>query len=171
MGFPTSFLICYPYHVALSKKNRSRAESKMAKRSNTLRVLAAPIKLTLADFRLQLPLLLALIYYPERLKSIVPERLYPWITSARFLQGLKILLGLNLAGFINKKLSQYAVNNWKKDAKWINSQEVVLITGGSSGIGELVAKDFAKRGVKVISLDLNPPKKAQRELVLLKSPI
>jgi all-trans-retinol dehydrogenase (NAD+) len=143
----------------------------MAKRSSTLKVLASPIKLTLADFRLQLPLLLALLYYPERLKSIVPKRLYFWISSARFLQGLKVLLGLNITRFLNDRLSQYVVNNWKKDAKWINSQEVVLITGGSSGIGELVALDFAKRGIKVISLDLNPPKKSQCELNPHKTPI
>jgi all-trans-retinol dehydrogenase (NAD+) len=143
----------------------------MAKRPSPLKVLAAPIKLTLSDFRLQLPLLLALLYYPDRLKSIVPERLYFWISSARFLRGLKVLLGLNITRFLNDRLSRYVVNNWKKDAKWINSQEVVLITGGSSGIGELAALDFAKRGVKVISLDLNPPKKSQRELDSHESPI
>jgi NAD(P)-dependent dehydrogenase (short-subunit alcohol dehydrogenase family) len=62
------------------------------------------------------------------------------------------------------------INNWKPDAKWINSQEIVLITGGSSGIGELMALDFAKRGVKVISLDVNPPKKPQRKSLTPESP-
>lgn len=137
----------------------------MAK-SAAMTALATPIKLTLADFRFQFPLLLALLYCPDRLKSIVPQRLYPWITSAGFLQGLKVLLGLNVTRFVNNKLSQYVINNWKKDAKFINSREVVLITGGSSGIGELMSLDFAKRGVKVISLDLNPPKKAQCESLL-----
>lgn len=134
----------------------------MAK-STTLKVLAAPIKLALADYRLQLPLLLALLYYPDKLRSIVPERLYPWITSAGFIRALKALLGLNVTRSVNNKLSQYVVNNWKKDAKFINSREIVLITGGSSGIGELIALDFAKRGVKVISLDLNPPKNTRGE--------
>jgi all-trans-retinol dehydrogenase (NAD+) len=142
----------------------------MVKRSTALKVLSAPIKLVFGDFRLQLPLLLALIYYPDKLKSVLPERLYPWIASAGFQQGLKVLLGLNVTRFVNTKLSQYVINNWKPDAKWINSQEIVLITGGSSGIGELMALDFAKRGVKVISLDVNPPKKPQRKSLTPESP-
>lgn len=40
----------------------------------------------------------------------------------------------------------------------MNSQELVLITGGVSGIGLLMAEDFAKRGVKVVVLDKNLPK-------------
>lgn len=139
----------------------------MVNRATALKVLSAPIKLVFADFRLQIPLLLALIYYPDKLKEFVPARLYPWIASAGFLQGLKALVGLNVAGLLNKKLSKAVVNNWKRDAKFINSQEIVLITGGSSGIGELVALSFARKGVKVINLDVNPPKKAQRKPSLL----
>ena len=135
----------------------------MVNKATALKVLSAQIRLVFADLRLQVPLLLALIYYPDKLKAIVPDRFYPWISSAGFLRGLQILVGLNATRFVNSKLSQYVINNWKSDAKFINSQEIVLITGGSSGIGELVALDFAKRGVKVISLDLNPPAKSQRE--------
>jgi len=39
----------------------------------------------------------------------------------------------------------------------------VLISGGTSGIGKLMAEDFARRGVKVVILDLNPPKAALRK--------
>lgn len=35
-----------------------------------------------------------------------------------------------------------------------------MISGGTSGIGKLMAEDFARRGVKVVILDLNPPKAA-----------
>lgn len=136
----------------------------MVNRATALKVLSAPVKLVFTDFRLQIPILLALIYYPDKLKEILPDKVYPWIASAQFLRGLQVLLGLNVTRLINKKLSQYVMNNWKRDAKFINSKEIVLITGGSSGIGELVALDFAKRGVKVVSLDVNPPTKAQREL-------
>ncbi|KAJ5727657.1 hypothetical protein N7493_005477 [Penicillium malachiteum] len=37
-------------------------------------------------------------------------------------------------------------------------KEIVLITGGSTGIGELVARKLAKNSVKVVVLDLAPPK-------------
>jgi all-trans-retinol dehydrogenase (NAD+) len=55
-------------------------------------------------------------------------------------------------------ISDMALNNWKSPAKLIKSQELVLITGGSSGIGELMAKEFAAKGIKVVVLDLSPPK-------------
>lgn len=37
------------------------------------------------------------------------------------------------------------------------SQDIVLITGGASGIGRLMAINFAKRGAKVVIFDLNLP--------------
>jgi len=59
------------------------------------------------------------------------------------------------------------VNNGKRDARFIKSQELVLVTGGCSGIGELMAKQFAEKGVKVVVLDINAPKAALRKRVYL----
>lgn len=129
----------------------------------SLKAATAPVRHAVGDYRFQLPLLLALLYSPEKLKSIVPERLYPLISSAAFIKGLKVLLGLNVARSINTALSRYSLNNWKSDAKFVTSQEIVLITGGSSGIGELVALSFANKGVTVVSMDVNPPKVPQRK--------
>jgi all-trans-retinol dehydrogenase (NAD+) len=129
----------------------------------TLKVATAPVRHAIGDYQFQLPLLLALLYYPDKLKSIVPARLFPLISSAGFLQGLKVLLGLNITRSLNKTLSRYSANNWKSDAKFVTSQEIILITGGSSGIGELVALSFANKGVTVVSMDVNPPKVPQRE--------
>ncbi|KAH6886778.1 short chain dehydrogenase/reductase [Thelonectria olida] len=42
--------------------------------------------------------------------------------------------------------------------QWDWQREVVLVTGGSNGIGELVARKLAGRGIKVVALDLRPPK-------------
>ena len=70
---------------------------------------------------------------------------------------------------MNGKLSQWSANNWKKDAKFVKSQELILISGGTSGIGKLMAEEFARRGVKVIILDLNPPKAALRKFSLFSS--
>jgi all-trans-retinol dehydrogenase (NAD+) len=104
------------------------------------------------------PLLLAILYHPEKLQSIVPKSLYPLITSPAFIKTLKIFLGISVVSKLNQKLSQLSFNNWKSDAKFVKSQELVLITGGSSGIGELMARYFAKVGVKVVILDVSPPK-------------
>lgn len=67
---------------------------------------------------------------------------------------------------INRKLSQLVLNNWKGHAKFVKSQELVLITGASSGIGEIIARDFSSNGVKVVAIDVNPPKNPFRKCVL-----
>ena len=128
-----------------------------------LQMLTAPIRLAKSPW-VTGPLLLAILYQPEKLQSIVSESLYLFITSPAFIRTLKIFLGISIVSKLNRKLSQLSANNWKSDAKFIKSQELVLITGGSSGIGELMARDFSKAGVKVVILDVNPPKSSLRKL-------
>ncbi|KAG4432036.1 hypothetical protein IFR05_012475 [Cadophora sp. M221] len=123
-----------------------------------VRVLTAPVRFALFDPRGTAAILLAAIYYPDKLRSILPTYFHSWLSSPAFIRALAGLLGLGVVRGLNRRLSQYVANNWKGDAKFIKSQEVVLITGGSSGIGELMAQDFAKRGVKVVVMDLRPPK-------------
>ncbi|TAQ90292.1 hypothetical protein B7494_g1388 [Chlorociboria aeruginascens] len=122
-------------------------------------LLAAPFRL-LADPKVAAPLLFGLIYYPEKLLSLAPKFLHPILTSPSFIRALKVVLALRAVSKINDKLSQWVLNNWTGNAKFIKSQEIVFITGGSSGIGNLMALDFAKKGVKVVIFDLNPPKEA-----------
>ncbi|XMA10066.1 hypothetical protein WAI453_002857 [Rhynchosporium graminicola] len=123
-----------------------------------VRLLTAPIRLAAFDPRATAALLVAAVCYPEKIRSIFPVYFHSCISSPGFIRTLKTLLGLGIVRAINRKLSQYGSNNWKSDDTFIKSQEVVLITGGSSGIGELMAYDFAKRGVKVIVMDLRQPK-------------
>lgn len=54
-------------------------------------------------------------------------------------------------------LSRFVLNNWTSD-KWDWTREVVLITGGSSGIGERMASMFALRNIQVVILDITAPK-------------
>lgn len=126
-------------------------------KTNLSRTLTAPLRLLLSG-KGAAPLLIALLYYPDKVRSILPERLHPWIRSPAVIRALSVVLGISVVRGINNKLSQWVTNNWKRDAKFIKSQEIVLISGGSSGIGELMAAQFAKLGVKVVILDLNPPK-------------
>ncbi|TGO27711.1 hypothetical protein BPAE_0038g00570 [Botrytis paeoniae] len=116
-------------------------------------ILGAPF-----DPKLTGPLLVALRYYPDKLRSIVPTKIQPYIYSPGFIRALKVLLVLGIVRSVNNKLSQLVLNNWKSNAKFIKSQEVVLITGGSSGIGESMAREFSSKGVKVVVMDVNPPK-------------
>jgi NADPH:quinone reductase-like Zn-dependent oxidoreductase len=52
-------------------------------------------------------------------------------------------------------LSDKVVNNWSGDV-WDWSKEVVVVTGGSDGIGKIVVALLAERGVKVAVLDVQP---------------
>lgn len=131
--------------------------------SKIVPVLTAPMRLVLLDPRATSLLLAAVLYYPDRLRRLLPPALHPWIFSPSFVRTLSAFLGLGVVRSLNKRLSRYLSNNWKSDAKFVKSQEIVLITGGASGIGELMAKDFAGRGVKVVVLDLRGPKVAFRK--------
>lgn len=132
--------------------------------SQPLGLLTLPVKLAISDPRATGALLLAILYYPEKLRSILPDKIYPVVTSERFISGLKVLLGLGVLRAVNNKLSQCVLNNWKNNAKFVKSQEVVLVTGGCSGIGMLMATEFAKMGTKVAVMDLAPPKATLRKL-------
>ena len=134
-----------------------------ASKMSPLSLLTAPVRLALFDPRITAPLLVALLYYPDKLRSLLPEQFHHLITSQAVIRTLSVFLGLGIVRGVNRKLSQWVANNWKKDAKFIKSQELVLISGGTSGIGKLMAEDFARRGVKVVILDLNPPKAALRK--------
>ncbi|TVY46354.1 Dehydrogenase [Lachnellula occidentalis] len=123
-----------------------------------LAVLTAPIRLALFDPRVTCPLLVALLYYPDKLRSILPAQLHQYVTSSTFIRILKACLALKVVTGVSSKLSDMALNNWTGKTTFLKSQEIVLITGGASGIGELMAKEFAANGVKVVVLDLNPPK-------------
>ncbi|GFF97936.1 hypothetical protein IFM53868_09561 [Aspergillus udagawae] len=72
--------------------------------------------------------------------------------------GFKVLIGLGTLYRVNKYLSKRALNNHIRDS-WDWRKEIILITGGSSGIGELMVRKFAKLGIKVIAVDLKPPSK------------
>ena len=54
-------------------------------------------------------------------------------------------------------LDEGVSNNWVSDTyNW--SKEIVVVTGGSDGIGMKVVMMLAERGIKVVVLDIQPPK-------------
>ncbi|RGP81823.1 hypothetical protein FLONG3_18 [Fusarium longipes] len=71
------------------------------------------------------------------------------------------LVGLFLAFKSLRKLNAWytkrTINNHVHDPTWDWSREIVVITGGSSGIGAVLVSRFAEKGVKVLILDRNTP--------------
>ncbi|OCL03500.1 NAD(P)-binding protein [Glonium stellatum] len=77
------------------------------------------------------------------------------IDHRRAFRNLKTLLWLGLASHISRFLDRGIANNWANDTyDW--AKEVVVVTGGSDGIGAIVVKLLAERGIKVAILDVQP---------------
>lgn len=87
-----------------------------------------------------------------------------------------IAAGLFLTFKLLRKLSAWytkrAVNNHVYDPTWDWNREIVVVTGGSSGIGAVLVSRFAENGVKVLILDRNsPPSKLGKSSLSVKSQI
>lgn len=57
---------------------------------------------------------------------------------------------------LNKILSRWSVNCQRSDP-WNPKNELVLLTGGSSGIGKQILEDLCKLNIKVVVLDVQAP--------------
>ena len=90
------------------------------------------------------------------------DNIVPRITE--FAKNNKKTLSVIGALYVLKRGSAYLSrgtrNNWVTD-KYNWEREVVVITGGSSGIGECLVQRLASRGIKVIILDITPPARTQ----------
>lgn len=62
---------------------------------------------------------------------------------------------LGLANAISSYLTRGVLDNWTSD-KYDWNKEIVVVTGGSGGIGGEIVKLFAERGIKVAVLDVIP---------------
>lgn len=106
-----------------------------------------------------------LLAYALRLTPQIPSNLFPklfdsvapYIDRTKATSILAALFGLGLLGTASKVLTERKINNFVAD-KYEWTKEIVVITGGSSGIGELVCKDLQRRGIKLVIIDVNAPK-------------
>jgi all-trans-retinol dehydrogenase (NAD+) len=110
-------------------------------------------------------LLWALTKGPTQLRSQLTTRI-PALQDphkyARVLKALKWCLIAGTARVVNKQLNHTALNGGRlrsEKARWNWSREVAVVTGGCSGIGELVVKRFIGKGIRVAVLDIQqlPP--------------
>jgi all-trans-retinol dehydrogenase (NAD+) len=56
---------------------------------------------------------------------------------------LSVLFGIGLLRKINDTLSRLVLNNFTMDKTWDWKKEVVVVTGGSAGMGALMVRMFA----------------------------
>jgi NADPH:quinone reductase-like Zn-dependent oxidoreductase len=62
-------------------------------------------------------------------------------------------VGLGLLAKVSTWLDNAVTNNWSQDT-YVWSREVVVVTGGSDGIGKVVVHLLAEKGIKVAVLDV-----------------
>ncbi|KAJ5921004.1 NAD(P)-binding protein [Penicillium verhagenii] len=80
-----------------------------------------------------------------------------------------LALGLGALGFvslcsrINSYLSRKALNHGPSTRTWDSKLEIVVVTGGSSGIGAAIVELLSDMGVKTIILDINEPQEKLKQ--------
>jgi short-subunit dehydrogenase len=76
----------------------------------------------------------------------------PIITSS-----LSVLMGSIVLYYLHTKISERVLNNFQVSDTWIPENELVLLTGGSGGIGRQIMEDLSRQKVRVVVLDINRP--------------
>lgn len=77
---------------------------------------------------------------------------------------------LGLADRVSGWLDGGVTNNWTRD-EYVWSREVVVVTGGSDGIGKIVVGLLAERGVRVAVLDVQGLTYEGKEILILPPPL
>jgi NADP-dependent 3-hydroxy acid dehydrogenase YdfG len=102
-------------------------------------------------------LLAAAIRRPESVQPVLSRVLQSNLSIEALKVGLKWLVGLGTLHHASRYLDRKAYNNWTSDNLWDWTNELIVVTGGSSGMGEAMVRQFATRGIKVVIIDIQEP--------------
>ncbi len=121
----------------------------------TLDLIARAARKSILNPFVTLPVVAGLTWQPTGFKLLEYARAGApkgAITTAYLLAALGIILSVN--DYLNKGFA----NNWVSASDWDWRSEIVVITGGSGGIGEHVARQLLARGAQttIVILDYIP---------------
>ncbi|KAI9038615.1 NAD(P)-binding protein [Aspergillus affinis] len=95
----------------------------------------------------------------SQMRDIVPN--VSRIPRPVWAAGLGTIGGFMFLRWANSYLSKWGLNNNVKDNTWDWSREIVVVTGGSGGIGAKIVSSLANRNITVIILDVVEPHESQ----------
>lgn len=87
----------------------------------------------------------------------LPQQAQRFILLPSVRKGLAFLAAWKTLSALNSYISHQSQNNWVRLGPWDPSKELVVLTGGCSGIGKHILEDLTKLDVKVIILDIQDP--------------
>ncbi|KAF5599098.1 pectate lyase 1 [Fusarium pseudocircinatum] len=80
------------------------------------------------------------------------------MVTSLFRSLMGIIGTIGICFIINKILNRIVLYKSSTPQSWDWSKEIVLITGGSGGIGSELVNEFSRRYIKVVSFDIHTPK-------------
>ncbi|KAJ5772763.1 hypothetical protein N7457_007659 [Penicillium paradoxum] len=95
--------------------------------------------------------------YTQKALVSLPEPAQLLLRNSRAQKTLGVLAALGLLRATNNLFSKWSLQNWTSNQPWVAARELILLTGGCSGIGKQVMEDLARTGVRVVILDINEP--------------
>ncbi|KAJ0423144.1 hypothetical protein BJY00DRAFT_299755 [Aspergillus carlsbadensis] len=102
-------------------------------------------------------LLQPLLDNAQLLFSQLPPGVQDYLSRPLIRNTLALVAAAQLLRGVNRYLSQKAQNNWVQAQPWSPRNELVLVTGGSSGIGKQIVLDLVQLNVKTLIFDIQQP--------------
>ncbi|KAK2599995.1 hypothetical protein QQS21_005297 [Conoideocrella luteorostrata] len=132
----------------------------------TIDVVAGAIRNWIISPRTALPIALALTWEPVFSRLIQQLESQDRATNLRSRVYLLAAVGFVLA--LNDQLNKKTANNWVSDSRWNWDKEIIVLTGGSSGIGESIAKRLIAKNpqtriaiIDYVPLTWTPPRNSR----------
>ncbi|OQE46414.1 hypothetical protein PENCOP_c001G02449 [Penicillium coprophilum] len=83
--------------------------------------------------------------------------MFEFLNASIITSTLSVLIGSLVLYYLHTNISEKVLNNFQATEPWIPENELVLLTGGSGGIGRQIMEDLSRKKVRVVILDINRP--------------
>ncbi|KAJ5518527.1 Short-chain dehydrogenase/reductase SDR [Penicillium expansum] len=83
--------------------------------------------------------------------------MFNFLNASMITSLLIVVIGSLFLYYLHAKISERVLNNFQASETWIPENELVLLTGGSGGIGRQIMQDLSRMRVRVVIIDINHP--------------